>query len=219
MRRAVPSALRLAAVATAGTGMAALATARCESHPSPAAEGSSAAEQSGLLGCGEAAEEMRGAMAERCATGVSIKDLRCGSGPPATEGSWVSVHYVVRLVGDGTILDDTRRSGLGDREYGQPFSFELGDLLDMTVLRALHPCVLDMRVGGVRRVRTAVGEPSFGYRSPPVLLEEYNHKMAPRQLQPDWLVDVEVSLESAAAQRPPRLVEQLYARARAVAGL
>ena len=52
--------------------------------------------------------------------GVSIKDLGEGEGERADYGMWVAVHYTVRLLGDDSILADTRTTGYGDRDYGRP---------------------------------------------------------------------------------------------------
>ena len=76
--------------------------------------------------------------------GVSIKELQPGTGERAELGMWVAVHYTIRLVGDGSVLVDTRTSGYGDRDYGCPEEFTLGQLQDESVLRALHACVIDM---------------------------------------------------------------------------
>ena len=93
---------------------------------------------------------------------LSMRELCEGDGPTARTGAWVTCHYIVRLVGDGTVIEDTRTSGLGDRDYGQPCQFELGNLSE-GVVGALHAGVLDMRVGGRRRIRTCLMEPDFGY--------------------------------------------------------
>lgn len=138
---------------------------------------------------------------------LSIRELRAGDGTAAANGNWVACHYVVRLVGDGTIIEDTRRSGLGDRDYGQPCEFQVGDM-GSNALRALHATVLDMRVGGLRRVRTALLEPSFGYRKPPLVLvpsDDPRGRNMQRTLQGDWLVDIEVSLASVADEPPASL--------------
>ena len=141
-------------------------------------------------------------------SGLSIKELSKGDGAFAEPGSWLTLHYRVVLVGDGSVVDDTRSSGYGDREYGTPLQFELGDLRDKTVLRALHATALDMRVGGRRRVRTRLLDPSFGYLADalPRVLERRDGRAMYRRLQGDWLIDVEVELLAAAATRPPHVV-------------
>ena len=111
------------------------------------------------------------------------------------------MHYAVRLLGDGSVIEDTRTSGYGDRDYGRPAEFSLGALEDPTVLRALHACVIDMREGGRRRVRTTLADPDFGYRMLPNLRDE---EFRPRYLVGDWLIDVEVTLVSVRPERPTR---------------
>jgi hypothetical protein len=136
-------------------------------------------------------------------SGISIKELGVGDGALATAGSWVSLHYSVRLLGDGTLVEDTRSSGYGDRDYGEPVEFMLGDLGDAKVLRALHAAALDMRVGGRRRVRTSLSEPHFGYRDTPTVYQvRANGLKVLRRLHQDWLVDVEVELVAVQHERP-----------------
>lgn len=133
--------------------------------------------------------------------GVSIKDLGEGEGERAHHGMWVAVHYTVRLIGDNSILVDTRTSGYGDRDYGRPEQFSLGELQDASVLRALHLCVLGMQVGGRRRVRVNLGDADFGYLEIPRVLDGH---LLPRILKGDWLMDVEVTLVSVKPERPSR---------------
>lgn len=47
--------------------------------------------------------------------GVTMREMSEGTGEVALPGMMAIVHYTVTLVGDGTILDDTRTSGFGDR--------------------------------------------------------------------------------------------------------
>lgn len=154
-------------------------------------------------------EELQIAMAKglenHCFKSVSIRELQEGNGTMAEAGSFVTVHYRVTLIGDDTIVEDTRASGYGDRDFGQPLTFELGDLGNSAVLRALHAAVLDMRVGGRRRVRTAMGEPDFGYREEPagVYTRDCEGRRVPRKFQADWLIDVEISLLAVSNQPPP----------------
>ena len=131
--------------------------------------------------------------------GVSIKDLGEGEGECAHHGMWVAVHYTVRLLGDDSILADTRTTGYGDRDYGRPEQFSLGELQNESVLRALHLCVLGMHVGGRRRVRVNLGDADFGYLDIPRVLDAH---LLPRLLKGDWLMDVEVTLVSAKPERP-----------------
>jgi hypothetical protein len=209
-----PSALGSRRVAAAAIAAATTFSLLCEPAKAEAEGGAGAGSR--IVGAAEVGDELKSALQERRAAGVSLKEVRAGDGQHVAEGMWVVVHYVVRLVGDGTVLDDTRRSGCGDRDYGEPFGFELGDLRDLTVLRALHPCVLDMRVGGVRRVRTTLLEPSFGYRRMPVHLEERHDRLVERTLGGDWLVDIEVSLVDASPVRPPTGLAALVESAKAV---
>lgn len=133
--------------------------------------------------------------------GVSIKDLGEGEGERANYGMWVAVHYTVRLLGDDSILADTRTTGYGDRDYGRPEQFLLGELQDASVLRALHLCALGMQVGGRRRVRVNLGDADFGYLEIPRVLDAH---LLPRLLKGDWLMDVEVTLVSVQPERPSR---------------
>eukprot|EP00964_Phaeocystis_antarctica_P075266 scaffold46411_cov68-Phaeocystis_antarctica.AAC.6 len=130
--------------------------------------------------------------------GVSIKDLGEGEGERANYGMWVAVHYTVRLLGDDSILADTRTTGYGDRDYGRPEQFLLGELQDASVLRALHLCALGMQVGGRRRVRVNLGDADFGYLEIPRVVQAG----LPRLLKGDWLMDVEVTLVSVQPERP-----------------
>ena len=136
---------------------------------------------------------------------ISLRELHEGDGAVAEAGAWVTVHYTVTLLGDDTVIEETRTSGYGDRDYGQPLTFEVGDLGDNAALRALHAIVLDMRVGGRRRGRTAIAEPDFGYREPPagVYSRDCEGRRYERRLQGDWLIDVEVSLLSVSDHPPP----------------
>jgi FKBP-type peptidyl-prolyl cis-trans isomerase len=195
---------RTMAASVAASAMAGFAPAHAEA-PDPVMTGS---ELGGALQ--EEAKKVR-------PTALSIRELHVGDGATAKTGDWVSVHYNVQLVGDGSIVEDTRTSGFGDRDYGHCCMFELGDLGNESVLRVLHAAALDMRVGGRRRVRTSVLEPSFGYRDePPPLYESRGGRRVPRKLHGDWLMDVEVTLEAVSAERPPGA---LQARVRSFLGL
>lgn len=135
---------------------------------------------------------------------LSTKELHEGNGDIAETGMWVTVHYSVRLLGDDSLIEETRTSGYGERDFGEPLTFELGDLGDDAVLRVLHAAVLDMRVGGCRRVRTGLTDEAFGYRTmPPVYLRDANGTRYLRQYQGDWLMDVQVEL-LAVSRRPPQ---------------
>lgn len=152
-------------------------------------------------------------LVEHAQKGLSIKDLSIGSGEQiAAQGDYITLHYVARLVGDGSVVEDTRSSGWGDRFYGQPLRFRLGDLGDDAVLRVLHAAVLDMRTGGRRRIRTALSDPTFGYRELPGVTERQGGQVRYRQLQGDWLVDVEVELLAVDEQPPQRGIAKAISR-------
>jgi FKBP-type peptidyl-prolyl cis-trans isomerase len=82
-------------------------------------------------------------------TGLGIVDVREGSGPEATAGVFVTVHYDGRL-DDGHLFDSSRDRGL-------PFRFELGA---SRVIKGWEEGVMGMRVGGIRRL---VIPPHLGY--------------------------------------------------------
>jgi hypothetical protein len=144
---------------------------------------------------------------------LSICDLCEGEGDAAAPGMWVNVHVSVFLVGDGTLLESTRTSGRGDRDYGQPLCFQLGDLSAAGAVRALHPAVLNMRGGGRRRVRTCVLDDNWGYRDgeePRLYVprevgeRDFNQsRVARRHVQADWLMEVVVELKSVSHEPPP----------------
>jgi len=58
------------------------------------------------------------AVKRRMHIGATLRELSEGSGDVALPGMKAYVHYTVTLVGDGTVMDDTRNSGFGDRRYG-----------------------------------------------------------------------------------------------------
>lgn len=149
------------------------------------------------------------------ASTLSIKELKEGSGTAAELGTWASVHYEVRLVGDGTLVESTKSSGYGDRTYGEPLLFEVGNLRDAQVLRSLHATVLDMRVGGVRRVRTCLKQAEFGYRELPEVIERHEGGLVRRPLHGDWLMDVTIHLIAVDSQRPGSAVWQAVDQLRA----
>ena len=151
---------------------------------------------------GAAAWHHRDAEAE-ARSGLTIRELKEGTGDLAAPGSWASIHYVVKLLGDGTIVEDTTSSGWGSRDYGQPFQFCVGEIENKEVLRALHPCVLDMRVGGKRRVRLCIGDPDFGYHQKPELMDPRKWGLK-RDIANDWLLDVEVTLVAVDKARAKR---------------
>ena len=153
---------------------------------------------------------------------LSLRDLRTGNGEVAYAGTWATIHYTTRLLGDDTVIESTHTSGYADRDYGQPLQFAVGDMCDAAILRVLHPTVLDMKVGGVRRVRTTLGDASWGYRKLPQLMETRSDgRLVPRRhkLQSDYLMDVEVSLVAVQREPPPGVVGRAAAWIRGVAGL
>mmetsp|Transcript_58140 Transcript_58140/g.126281 ORF Transcript_58140/g.126281 Transcript_58140/m.126281 type:complete len:327 (+) Transcript_58140:114-1094(+) len=128
-----------------------------------------------------------------------LRELEAGTGQEARTGTWVTVHYVVRVLGNGVEVENTRASGYGDRAYGEPHRFRLGDLQSPETLRLLHFCVDGMRVGGKRRARTLVADRDFGYRHAPQLYDENYKKYS---LEESWLMDVEVSLVGVSTEPP-----------------
>jgi len=96
------------------------------------------------VGCGRKA---------RMVGGVSIEDLKVGTGATATAGKHVAVHYAGRLL-DGTKFD-------GSQDTGAPFEFELGS---GTVIRGWDLGIEGMRVGGMRKL-TIPPEFAYGARS------------------------------------------------------
>jgi FKBP-type peptidyl-prolyl cis-trans isomerase len=87
----------------------------------------------------------------RMVGGVSIEDLKVGSGATATAGKFVSVNYAGRLL-DGTKFD-------GSQGPGAPLEFELGS---GKVIRGWDLGIEGMRVGGKRKLTIP---PEFAYGS------------------------------------------------------
>jgi hypothetical protein len=101
---------------------------------------------------------------------LAVRELVRGSGDrEAADGMVVSVHCRVRIAESGVELERTRgSSGSGDRMYGEPMVFVLGDVGGAAgVLGAVHVATVGMRAGGVREVRVAFQDPDFGYRTLP----------------------------------------------------
>ena len=125
----------------------------------------------------------------------------------------MTVHLRATLVGDGSQLEETRTSGYGDRDYGKPGAISTGRFeRARRWLRALHPVVLHMRVGGQRRVRTCVLDDNWGYRETTYRSSRCRASWASapriahpsrRKVQGDWLMDVVIELEKVEKQRPP----------------
>ena len=153
--------------------------------------------------------------AEMAPPHLSIREILLGNGSAAEPGMWVSAHVRVTLLGDGTVVEDTRKSGRGDRDYGQPLVFQLGDLGAANVLRALHPVVLDMRVGGQRRVRTSLTDKNWGYKEMPRLYQPREplgtdqRSACRRHVQGDWLMDVTIELLDVSISQPLTPFEQV----------
>lgn len=61
---------------------------------------------------------------------LSMKELYAGQGAPALPGMWATCHYRISLVGDGTVIEDTRGPGRGSRGYGEPYQFEVAAITD-----------------------------------------------------------------------------------------
>ena len=205
---------RVTSSASAAVAAAAVAAANATSEPvHTQATPSAPSEGIPITELGNAMQE---ALKSLRPAALSIREVRDGDGETAVTGKWVSVHYTTRLVGDGSVIEDTRTSGYGDRDYGKPCQFELGDLGDSAVLRALHVGALDMRVGGVRRVRTSLLDKTFGYHEPPLALEPRGSDGRPvqRRMQGDWLIDIEITLEAVAAERPPGPLQRALASVR-----
>ena len=94
------------------------------------------------LGCGRKT---------RMVGGVSIEDLKVGSGAIATPGKMLSVHYTGRLP-EGTKFDSSY-------DAGAPFEFELGS---GKVIKGWDLGIEGMRVGGKRKLTIP---PEFAYGS------------------------------------------------------
>lgn len=81
------------------------------------------------------------AAGESLPTDLVITDVVVGSGPEATPGQMVTVHYVGALP-DGTVFD-------ASTNRGEPFTFQLGA---GQVIRGWDEGVAGMKVGGKRRL-------------------------------------------------------------------
>jgi FKBP-type peptidyl-prolyl cis-trans isomerase len=82
-------------------------------------------------------------------TGLTIEDLRVGTGAEAKAGDTVTVHYV------GTLPDGAKFDSSRDR--GTPFEFKLGA---GQVLKGWDEGVVGMKIGGLRRLTIP---PRLGY--------------------------------------------------------
>jgi FKBP-type peptidyl-prolyl cis-trans isomerase FkpA len=89
---------------------------------------------------------------------LQIDDVKVGTGPEATPGKTVTVHYV------GTLTNGSKFDSSRDR--GQGFTFPLGA---GRVIQGWDKGVAGMRVGGVRKL-TIPPEMGYGARGfPPVI--------------------------------------------------
>ncbi len=89
---------------------------------------------------------------------LQIDDIKVGTGPEATAGQKVTVHYV------GTLTDGSKFDSSRDR--GQGFDFKLGA---GQVIKGWDQGVAGMKVGGVRKLTIP---PELGYGAggyPPVI--------------------------------------------------
>jgi FKBP-type peptidyl-prolyl cis-trans isomerase len=84
-------------------------------------------------------------------SGLQHEDTVVGTGPEATAGKTVEVHYT------GTLADGTKFDSSKDR--GRPFSFKLGA---GQVIKGWDEGVAGMKVGGTRKL---VIPPNLGYGS------------------------------------------------------
>mmetsp|Transcript_14202 Transcript_14202/g.36771 ORF Transcript_14202/g.36771 Transcript_14202/m.36771 type:complete len:216 (-) Transcript_14202:228-875(-) len=98
-----------------------------------------------------------------------VDDVRAGDGDgPAVDGMFASVHYRVTIAATGAELDRTRDApGFLNRNYGEPFVFEVGDTTRGDVIGAMHVTVRGMHVGGKRLVRMVLKDPDYGYEELP----------------------------------------------------
>jgi FKBP-type peptidyl-prolyl cis-trans isomerase FkpA len=91
---------------------------------------------------------------------LGIEDVKVGTGPEATPGRRVTVHYT------GTLMDGTKFDSSRDRN--EPYAFVLGQ---REVIPGWDEGVKGMRVGGVRRLtvpsKMAYGPESRGDVIPP----------------------------------------------------
>lgn len=91
-------------------------------------------------------------------TTLTTEDSLVGTGPEATTGQTIRVHYTGRLL-NGTVFDSSINRG-------QPFSFTLGS---GQVIRGWDQGIVGMKVGGKRRLTIP---PSLAYGDegfPPVI--------------------------------------------------
>ena len=80
---------------------------------------------------------------------LRVLDRTVGTGPDATNGRLVTVHYTGWLYSD-TAADNKGAQFDSSRDRNQPFSFVLGT---GNVIQGWHQGVLGMRVGGTRTLQ------------------------------------------------------------------
>jgi FKBP-type peptidyl-prolyl cis-trans isomerase FkpA len=115
-----------------------------------------------LAACGPSespdARAARIAQMSESITSLGVDDTTVGTGPEATPGRRVSVHYTGTLL-DGTTFDSSR-------DRGEPFTFRLGS---GEVIPGWDEGVKGMRVGGLRQL-TIPSSMAYGRRgSPPTI--------------------------------------------------
>eukprot|EP00967_Tisochrysis_lutea_P155175 scaffold309959_cov39-Tisochrysis_lutea.AAC.2 len=123
MRRLALLAPRCVALATAGSVLSGCTRAACEAAGQPvgamlvhAPQMQQVGEPSGSRGNRTQKEAVTGHLK----IGVTMREVQEGEGEVAMPGMVAVVHYIVTLVGDGTVLDNTRTSGHGDRRCEAP---------------------------------------------------------------------------------------------------
>ena len=147
------SSYRLSAAALAALALACALTASAADQPAvaPAAASPAAAPPTPA-----AVSPVQAARAAAEAEGISLKDLKVGTGSPAATGALVRVHYT------GWLQDASAADGKGTKfdsslDRGEPFFFQLGR---KNVIRGWDLGVAGMQAGGRRRL---VIPPAAGY--------------------------------------------------------
>mmetsp|Transcript_50030 Transcript_50030/g.117216 ORF Transcript_50030/g.117216 Transcript_50030/m.117216 type:complete len:224 (-) Transcript_50030:248-919(-) len=127
-----------------------------------------------------------------------VSELVRGTGDSeAAEGMIVSVHCRVRVAATGLEVERTRdSSGSGNRNFGEPLVFVLGDP-NSGFIGAVHVATVGMRAGGKREVRLAFQDPDFGYQLYP--MDEQGRQIV---LHPWSEIIIEVELEEIRPLKP-----------------
>ncbi|KAJ1624935.1 hypothetical protein T492DRAFT_911299 [Pavlovales sp. CCMP2436] len=163
-------------------------------HRNPASGAVSAAAAAALWG-----------ISSRGGASASCEPPRAAS-PPAAPGQLLASEQLVvsELVcgtgdseaAEGMIVERTRdSSGSGNRNFGEPLVFVLGDP-NSGFIGAVHVATVGMRAGGKREVRLAFQDPDFGYQLYP--MDEQGRQIV---LHPWSEIIIEVELEEI---RPPK---------------